>query len=180
MAVSFCFEAQTRCSTCSRAGSRWSNMATSHPVVRCLQRELERGPWKGMPPASEENRLRQIRFVLDHGVVCTPQARPKGMPKRRAKQCLLNSFLVADEHGLTYVEGFALTGLSGIPALHAWCVDDSCRVVDVTWKRPQDACYFGVPYCLDVVSCAIANEFAGHMMSITEHARHLKPAELRR
>ena len=69
-------------------------------------------------------------------------ARPKGIRKGTDKMCFMNSYRIADEHGWTYVEGFAF---SIIPTHHAWCVTPEGVVVETTWKDAGSA-YYGVEF----------------------------------
>jgi len=60
--------------------------------------------------------------------------------------------LVDRDPSLTYVEGFATTGL--IPVLHAWNVTSDGVVVDNTWRwdkyRPEGYC--GIRFPLETVN----------------------------
>ena len=48
------------------------------------------------------------------------------------KMCFANSWLASAATGWDYVEGYAWSaGL--IPVLHAWCVDETGRVIETTW-----------------------------------------------
>jgi hypothetical protein len=74
----------------------------------------------------------------------------------QVKQCFRNSRnLVARSRGrLRYVEGFALTERIPIPVMHAWAIDETDGVVDVTWSHPivgGGCAYVGVVFTLDQV-----------------------------
>lgn len=96
-------------------------------------------------------------LVRKHGELCVPQHLPRkqGFRRGRRKECFNNSLFKSFEHGLIYVEGFALTSLMPIPLHHAWCIDSKRNVFEFTWKQPGLA-YFGIPFtavylrrCLD-------------------------------
>lgn len=82
-------------------------------------------------------------FVLQHGRAFQAAPRPKGVRKQRDKMCFSNAFHLAESKGYIYVEGWAI---SFIPAHHAWCVTPDGIVVDPTWRKPEGASYFGVPF----------------------------------
>ncbi len=48
------------------------------------------------------------------------------------KECYMNAYNAAVDHGWQYVEGFAM---SLFPMMHAWCVDGD-QAVEVTWETP--------------------------------------------
>lgn len=58
------------------------------------------------------------------------------------KQCFYNASIRAMRHGLRYVEGYAT---SIIPVHHAWVLDASGKVLEVTWDKPGSA-YFGIEF----------------------------------
>lgn len=77
-------------------------------------------------------------YVLQHGReldLANAIVRP-GTPKH----CFWNAREAARKFGWQYWEGYAL---SIIPMLHAWCVDQAGRVVEVTWKQLGES-YYGV------------------------------------
>lgn len=87
-------------------------------------------------------------FVAREGIDYGPGSPlPEGVARMPAKECFANALLTAAEHGLTYVEGWAL---GVIPVHHAWCVDEAGRVIDPTWAEPGSD-YCGVPMALDYV-----------------------------
>jgi hypothetical protein len=83
-------------------------------------------------------------LVLRHGSVWIGAERPGDVRQQEIKQCYANAFWLANESDgkLCYVEGFSF---SIIPAMHAWCVDRSGRVVDPTWRNDPDREYIGLP-----------------------------------
>lgn len=83
--------------------------------------------------------------VLEKGKVYHSQ-KFKGYGRRqRAKQCFRNALLLAHRYPeLRYVEGFAVRPSIGLLMQHAWCIDSKDRVVDPTWKDPEDSFYIGV------------------------------------
>jgi len=92
-------------------------------------------------------------FVLEHGRPWHAAPRPKAYRKMRDKQCFMNAqrllarswvrFRDADLESIVYCEGYAV-GI--IPVHHAWLVDRSGYVIDPTWREPERATYFGVPF----------------------------------
>ena len=89
-----------------------------------------------------------IDFVLEHARAWVAQARPKGFRRGRSGRCWGNSQLkLIDDSArrLTYVEGFAWPIRVGWPVHHAWLVDAAGLVIDLTWREPELAAYFGVP-----------------------------------
>ena len=106
-------------------------------------------------------------FVLTHGRAFAPPSGPlpQGLRYRRArKNCYGNAYeLMLDRPVLTYVEGYALA-LGGLSAAHAWCIDGSGAVVDVSWNpsRVGQSEYFGVPLARDFVrTCVVQSERYG-------------------
>lgn len=81
------------------------------------------------------------------------------------KACFWNARrLAARSHGrLRYVEGFAMTKIP-IPCLHAWCIDDEDRVVDITWKGSISeteivgTAYWGVVFPIEFVKATQTQE----------------------
>jgi len=108
--------------------------------------------------AALENQGRGMcSFVLSHGREWTPAPLQEKAPIKRGipKQCFSNSQAIlvkllrkGIEKDYTYVEGYASSGdLDFIfPVHHAWLVDRDGRVIDATWKKPEDSVYFGVPF----------------------------------
>jgi hypothetical protein len=82
-------------------------------------------------------------FVLEHGRPFIGRDLPKGLKRGRPRICYFNSADAALQHGLTYVEGYALNeGLRPFP--HAWCFDGTGAAFELTLKTPC-AAYFGIP-----------------------------------
>lgn len=59
-------------------------------------------------------------------------------------QCFYNAWELAENMGLHYVEGYAVSGDMPIPLEHAWCVNDAGRVFDPTWADGHH--YFGMAF----------------------------------
>jgi hypothetical protein len=64
----------------------------------------------------------------------SPTPRPAGLRKMANKNCYRNALITAQDHGLAYAEGRALTRFGWIP--HAWNVDVDGNAIDRTWKEP--------------------------------------------
>ena len=61
------------------------------------------------------------------------------------KECFFNCMDMFLQHGLTYVEGYAVDGTTGLPIHHAWCTDENSLVYDFTWQKLGKV-YFGVAF----------------------------------
>jgi hypothetical protein len=62
------------------------------------------------------------------------RARPPGVRKLADRGCFGNAFRRAHEHGWRYCEGLAVSRTINIEIHHAWCLDDTGRVVETTWR----------------------------------------------
>jgi len=80
--------------------------------------------------------------VLLHGqdFALPSRPRPRGIAKMKAHQCFRNAYVIAEELGAQYVEGFAHNGM--VPLQHAWVVMDGV-LIDPTWKTLGKE-YFGI------------------------------------
>ncbi len=65
-----------------------------------------------------------------------------GQPKNCYGNCQTLAFL---EPELTYCEGFAISNTTDLPVSHAWLLDQSGTVIEVTWQEPGRA-YIGIPF----------------------------------
>ncbi len=85
-------------------------------------------------------------FVLQNGFQFSPAQCPDEFAdEAQPKACFKNAMILAIEHGLIYVEGYATISV-GIAVNHAWCVSpDTNLVIDPTWKYDNNTEYFGVP-----------------------------------
>jgi len=93
-------------------------------------------------------------FVRRYGRFFTPQQLPKQFRRGGVKLCFANSYRMAIDHSLTYVEGFAVSQLiSDYATLHAWCVDARGNVLDRTWGL--GVAYFGIPFQTDYLQSVI-------------------------
>lgn len=82
-------------------------------------------------------------FVERYARIFEPRNLPKPLRRGRLGACFANSYHMAIRHGVTYVEGYAVTQW-GRAHLHAWCIDGGGTVFDRTW---DDAlAYFGIPF----------------------------------
>lgn len=96
------------------------------------------------------------RFVLRNGHVGVPAPRPKLVKKRKDKECFKNAMDFMMEGPLkrrtagtyTYVEGLAMRLDFGMLIHHAWVEDEKHNVLDLTWREPETALYYGVPFTL--------------------------------
>ena len=92
------------------------------------------------------------RFVLRNGHVGIGKARPKGVRKMADRQCYANSARAIIDNrfpGMTYVEGLAMNKDIGMLINHAWLEDADHTVLDLTWRDPANALYYGVPFTKD-------------------------------
>jgi hypothetical protein len=88
-------------------------------------------------------------LILDQGKPYQGAPRPKGVRKRKDRECFRNTvLLVQSRPDLRYVEGYA-AGI--IPVQHAWAIDQDDRVVDPTWREPEESVYFGIVIPLETV-----------------------------
>jgi hypothetical protein len=66
--------------------------------------------------------------------------------------CFRNAYILASVRDLVYAEGFAISPLASLGLVHhAWCLDASGTVIDVTWKDSQACRYYGIPFRLQFV-----------------------------
>lgn len=88
---------------------------------------------------------RQVaRFIIERGVDFEPVQRPKGVRKRRDRNCYINAQTCVLEgcqreifRGAQYVEGYACpSGGALVPIKHGWITLDGVHAVDVTWREP--------------------------------------------
>lgn len=92
------------------------------------------------------------RFVLERGKAFKAAKLPAKYRQGPQKMCYMNaSHLVAEDHSLTYAEGYvSVHGLEFIPLEHAWAVDAKGRVIDNTLKGDTSKnAYFGVEFSAD-------------------------------
>jgi hypothetical protein len=94
--------------------------------------------------------------VLKLGKPYTAARRPKGTRKQANRQCFRNTFhLVHWSEDLVYVEGYAVSE-DGFPTMHAWAATRDGVVVDTTWKHPERASYYGIPFPSFLEVCKLA------------------------
>ena len=87
------------------------------------------------------------RYVAAYGEEFKSQDKPKDVDQGPANECYRNASLVVLENpDLSYAEGFATKGTSGLSVLHAWAVDKAGNVVDNTIPDAHEWKYFGVKY----------------------------------
>lgn len=98
-------------------------------------------------------------FIKTHGRLWKPCPElPKSVRPGTAKQCFKDAALLAMRRpDLIYCEGY---GLSIFPVLHAWCVDQSGKVVDPTWTGNGIYAreYFGVAILTDYLTEALLQQ----------------------
>jgi len=93
--------------------------------------------------------------LLDLGQPFVAAPRPKGLRKQRNKLCYRNSTRAMFQYGYAYVEGYAMSEY-GIVVEHAWNVEDGV-VVDLTWKHPEKASYWGIIIPQDILGRLITH-----------------------
>src|ERR1700744_3099784 len=77
-------------------------------------------------------------FVLRNGQSFTGISLPRRYRKDTPKYCFDNSQrLMRKRKNLRYFEGYATHNDIGFAFHHAWCVDLSGRIVDVTLEHPE-------------------------------------------
>lgn len=86
------------------------------------------------------------KTLLEKGEMFRGRKLPKAYKTGEPKNCFENALKLASSTlpWLYYVEGLAFRKGLNVPLFHAWAADDSLRVVDPTWTRPEDCVYFGV------------------------------------
>lgn len=96
-------------------------------------------------------------LVLHLGNLSRWEPLPPHVSKMPYKQCYANALLTAQEHGFTYVEGFACRLLT---TMHAWCEDDDGRVIDPTWSDddPPPTMYLGIRMNVDKVAARVVRQ----------------------
>jgi hypothetical protein len=121
----------------------------------CLRTYLEGArDFTGQLPT--EYRYRNVYdFVLHEGRFFKPRPRPDSITLRYIGECFRNAFLTMMITGLSYAEGYAVTG-NKISVLHAWNVDAEGSVIDSTWE-PVGSVYFGIIFPLSMVRRANAS-----------------------
>ena len=86
------------------------------------------------------------RFVLKHGVEFRGVKRPKGVRKRKMKECFKNStYGLWEKYEWDYYEGYAMNKRIAFPFLHAWNVKDGV-LIDTTLVDPEEYEYIGVKF----------------------------------
>ncbi|ACB54455.1 hypothetical protein cce_5109 [Crocosphaera subtropica ATCC 51142] len=84
-------------------------------------------------------------LVLELGQEMKPARTSKELTGQR-KNCYGNCQALAFmEPELTYCEGFAIPNTIDFPASHAWLLDKSGTVIEVTWEEPGRA-YLGIAF----------------------------------
>lgn len=89
-------------------------------------------------------------IILKHGVDGRPARH--GFKRRAQKECFKNAAELAFQAGLRYVEGYAMRPDLGIPIAHAWNLDEDGGVIDVTWRKAEDAQYLGIIFSIQTLS----------------------------
>lgn len=135
-------------------------------LVRCLAADASRG-YRSL-------QADLVQLILDNGIPCVPQRRPRGYRRRPTQSPFLSAFLDftylpdAGERVNTYVEGIAWTD-DGRTGCHAWVIDRECRVIDRTLERPDLCHYFGVPLDAKAICRLSLDEFKSVARSVLQH-----------
>lgn len=100
-------------------------------------------------------------FVLRHGEEFEAIALPEEYEYAPPKLCFANAIMMAEEHGLDYVEGYAMADALELPlpVHHAWNTDAEGRLIDVTWgaillgsperQALPNGAYLGIRFSVD-------------------------------
>ena len=94
-----------------------------------------------------------------------PKTAVRYLPGGEPQQCYANSFKLAVEAGMTYVEGYAVPKSVPIPLAHAWVLDAHGRIVDNTWKDGTE--YFGVAFKTE--DLIVMSEMSGYAGGVFEN-----------
>ncbi|SDU67463.1 hypothetical protein [Amycolatopsis keratiniphila] len=89
-------------------------------------------------------------LVISVGRWFTPATLPPGHSRGPHGLCFANATSHSRRHGLSYVEGFALTD-AGLVAPHAWCAHPDGTVEDPTWDDAGRA-YLGIAFTPDYLA----------------------------
>ncbi|MBB2749210.1 UNVERIFIED_ORG: hypothetical protein FHR35_009123 [Microbispora rosea subsp. rosea] len=85
-------------------------------------------------------------LLLTHGRSFAPGPRPAHVEPGPPGMCFATALAHAEQHGLIYVEGMALTPHEPLGFDHAWCIAEADgRVVDPTLPDGYVLAYVGVP-----------------------------------
>jgi len=86
-------------------------------------------------------------FALAHGRWFEPKRLPAGTRLGAPKCCFANALYggCMINPGWRYVEGYAMNQHGLIPVNHAWNIDASGRLFDITWRNVGLA-YFGIEF----------------------------------
>lgn len=84
------------------------------------------------------------KFLYENGRAWQSQPLPSGFRRGKPKLCYETAAKLAlEDPSLIYVEGVAI---NLIPTGHAWVVKPDGRVIDPTWKNPENCQYYGLAF----------------------------------
>jgi hypothetical protein len=130
-------------------------------IKKMLETEIENFARIGYPALMQ-------RFVVNNGSVMTPiDEFPEDVEPGEKQLCFMNATNLA-QMGYQYVEGYGCRKEIGIPIHHAWVVDCEGRVIDNTWRNPQECVYMGVEFDLDVLCEEIDRNGVYGLLTIDE------------
>ncbi|WP_177215262.1 hypothetical protein [Tranquillimonas alkanivorans] len=110
-----------------------------------------------------------IQFLREAATSRCGSPLPSGMRRGSMRYCFQNSGDAAWRHGLLYCEGIARHPDVPMEVHHAWCMDPKTgRVVDPTWKKPEDCTYLGIAVTLSTLAACQLD--CGHY-ALLDHGR---------
>lgn len=105
-------------------------------------------------------------IVLEHGKRFQWTPRPKGITKKKNRECYRNAYRLVESHPeLTYVEGYAMPPAFGMAVHHAWAATEDGLAIDPTWAH-EGGEYIGIPLDFAFVSRQIMK--TGHWGALDE------------
>lgn len=119
-----------------------------------------------------------VQFLREAGIPRRGSPLPSKMRRGPMRYCFQNSGDAAWRHGLLYCEGLARHPDVPMEVHHAWCLDPKTgRVVDPTWKKPEECTYLGIAVTLPTLAACQLD--CGHY-ALLDHGRGFEAGIARR